>query len=221
LYNTVRIEAVCLIGQHFALISEYLQITQFVLYRPHEWEKTPMRAILLDRDGVINRERADYVKSWQELELLPGALAALQRLATLEIPILVITNQSAIGRGIIQPKTVAAIHDQLRTVVAQAGGRLDAFFICPHHPADGCLCRKPQPGLLHQAAAQFHFALDQAVFIGDAITDFQAARAAGCRSILVKSGRQGAALTDLLTGETTPPPLVADLAAAVDLLLAE
>ncbi|MEZ4731884.1 MAG: HAD family hydrolase [Caldilineaceae bacterium] len=180
-----------------------------------------MRAILLDRDGVINRERADYVKRWQEVELLPGVLTALQRLAALAIPILVITNQSAIGRGIVQAETVAALHEQLRTVVAQAGGRIDAFFVCPHHPADGCLCRKPQPGLLRQAAAQFHFALDQAVFIGDAITDFQAARAAGCRSILVKSGRQGAALAELLAGETTPPLLVADLAAAVDLLLTE
>jgi D-glycero-D-manno-heptose 1,7-bisphosphate phosphatase len=180
-----------------------------------------MQAILLDRDGVINRERADYVKSWEEFELLPGVLPALQRLATLDIPILVITNQSAIGRGIIQQETVTAIHEQLRRIVADAGGRIDAFFICPHQPAEDCLCRKPKPGLLLQAAGQVGFALEQATFIGDAITDFEAAHAAGCRSILVKSGRQGASLSTHFVDAASPPPIVADLSAAVDLLFSQ
>lgn len=179
-----------------------------------------MRAILLDRDGVINRERADYVKSWQEFEFLPGVLPALQRLTTLAIPILIITNQSAIGRGMIAPETVAAIHLQLQEVVTKVGGRIDAFFVCPHPPVANCLCRKPKPGLLFQAAHQFQFALDQAVFVGDTITDFEAARAAGCQSILVKSGRQGASLAALTSCAISPPPLVADLSAAVDLILA-
>ena len=178
-----------------------------------------MQAILLDRDGVINRERADYVKTWQELELLPGVLPALQRVAILTIPIVVITNQSVIGRGIVHPATVTAIHAQLREIVINAGGRIDAFFVCPHHPADGCNCRKPKPGLLLQAAQQFEFALDEAVFVGDAITDFEAARAAGCQSILVRSGRQGESLNQLLADRTSPPPVVADLPTAVDLLL--
>lgn len=179
-----------------------------------------MRAILLDRDGVINYERVDYVKSWQEFELLPGVLPALQRLAVLALPILVITNQSAIGRGIIPQETVTAIHRQLCTAVATAGGRIDAFFVCPHHPDADCACRKPKPGLLFQAAQQFHFPLDQAVFIGDAVTDFEAARAAGCQSILVKSGRQGASLDHFFVDAMLPPLIVADLAAAVDLIWA-
>lgn len=178
----------------------------------------PPCAILLDRDGVINHERADYVKSWQEFQLLPGVLAALQRLATLPIPIVVITNQSAIGRGLVAPATVAAIHNQLTQVVSTAGGRLDGFFVCPHPPSAGCDCRKPKPGLLLQAARHFDFDLAQAIFIGDAITDFEAARAAGCHAILVKSGRQGTVLDTYFTN-TAAPPLVADLAAAVDLLL--
>ena len=191
-------------------------------YHPTEGRQpSPLRfipsAILLDRDGVINQERVDYVKSWAELQLLPGVLPALRRLATLPNPIVVITNQSAIGRGLVEPETVAAIHDQLTQTVITAGGRLDGFFVCPHHPAAGCACRKPKPGLLQQAAQRFNFDLTQAVFIGDALTDFEAARAAGCRAILVKSGRQGATLADALPGPAAPP-IVADLAAAVALL---
>lgn len=175
-------------------------------------------AVLLDRDGVINQERADYVKSWLEFQFLPGVLSALSRLATLPIPIVVITNQSAIGRGLIAPETVTTIHAQLSKAVATAGGRLDGFFICPHHPATGCACRKPKPGLLLQAAQHFGFKLAQAVFIGDAVTDFEAAQAAGCQAILVRSGRQGATLDAYFTGASAPP-IVADLAAAVELLL--
>jgi len=173
-----------------------------------------MQAILLDRDGVINRERADYVKSWAEFAFLPGVLPALARLARLNRPILVITNQSAIGRGIISMETVKEIHAKMRTSVQAAGGRIDGFYVCPHHPAAGCLCRKPRPGLLQQAAAQHGLDLARCVFIGDAITDFQAAQAAGCQSILVRSGRQGEQLPTML-GEHSTVPLVADLAAAV------
>ncbi len=177
-----------------------------------------MQAILLDRDGVINQERADYIKNWQEFQFLPGVLLALAQLATLPIPIVVITNQSAIGRGIIEATVVADLHQRLHEVVTAAGGRIDAFFVCPHHPTDNCRCRKPQPGLLQQAAQQFAFSLTEAVFIGDAMTDYAAACAAGCQSILVKSGRQGADLDRLFVDTVSPPPIVADLAAAVALL---
>lgn len=177
----------------------------------------PPSAVLLDRDGVLNQERADYVKSWQEFQVLPGALSALRRLATLSVPIAVITNQSAIGRGLVTAATVAAIHAQLRQTVVAAGGRLDGFFVCPHHPDAACACRKPKPGLLHQAAHHFGFDLANAIFIGDAITDWKAAHAAGCHAILVKSGRQGPTLADFFT-HPPAPPIVADLAAAIDLL---
>lgn len=176
-----------------------------------------MQAIFLDRDGVINRERADYVKSWAELELLPGALDAVARLATSRRPIFVMTNQSAIGRGIISAEAVHEIHVRLRAVVEAAGGRIDAFYICPHHPDDGCACRKPQPGLLLQAAADHGLTLSECLFVGDSITDFQAAQAANCQSILVRSGRQGSVLPTLLT-DYPSVPLVDDLAAAVILV---
>lgn len=179
-----------------------------------------MRGILLDRDGVINKERADYVKNWDEFVFLPGVLTALQQLAALPVPIVVVTNQSVIGRGIVQRQQIDQIHERARQQVQKAGGRIDQFFLCPHHPDEGCLCRKPQPGLLQQAAATFDFPLQEAVFVGDAITDFQAAQAAGCRSILVRSGRQGARLQALLAEQTSShSPLVRDLTAATSLIL--
>jgi D-glycero-D-manno-heptose 1,7-bisphosphate phosphatase len=179
-----------------------------------------LQAVLLDRDGVINRERADYVKSWEEFELLPGALDGLSRLASLGIPILVLTNQSAIGRGLVALETVKEIHSRLQEVVTAAGGRLDGFYICPHHPDDGCACRKPKPGLLLQAAAEFNFDLAAAIFVGDSITDYQAAEAAGCPSLLVASGRQASLLAARLVRDPGMT-LVPNLAAAVSVLLDE
>jgi D-glycero-D-manno-heptose 1,7-bisphosphate phosphatase len=176
------------------------------------------QAILLDRDGVINRERADYVKSWGEFEVLPGALPALSRLSSLHVPILVLTNQSAIGRGLVSLATVDAIHARLQWLVHAAGGRIDAFYICPHHPVDGCACRKPKPGLLLQAAAEFNLDLTACIFVGDSYTDYQAAQAAGCDTILVQSGRQGSQLPALLANHP-PVPLVPDLVAAVLMIL--
>lgn len=177
-----------------------------------------MQAILLDRDGVINCERADYVKCWDEFVFLPGALAALGRLAALPVPILVISNQSAIGRGLVSRHDIDEIHRRSGEIITAAGGRVDAFFICPHHPQDQCECRKPRPGLLWQAANAYALALDQCVFIGDAITDFQAAQSAGCRSILVETGRQGSILRQTLAG-VPGVTIVADLMAAATLML--
>jgi D-glycero-D-manno-heptose 1,7-bisphosphate phosphatase len=149
-----------------------------------------IRAILLDRDGVINRERKDYVKSWEEFEFLPRSLAALQRLATHPWPILVITNQSAIGRKIVSAEDVDEIHRRLSESVCRAGGRINGFFVCPHRPDEQCACRKPQPGLLIQAAKAFDLELTQCIFIGDSFTDYQAAAAVNCPAIFVNSGHQ-------------------------------
>ncbi len=176
------------------------------------------QAVFLDRDGVINRERADYVKSWEEFEFLPGVLAALQRLATLNAPILVISNQSAIGRGLVSYATVNAIHHAAQAKIEAAGGRIDGFFVCPHRPEEACVCRKPKPGLLFQAAKLFALDLGQSVFIGDALTDFQAAEAAGCQSILVESGLQGFQLRKLCIDKPAAR-ITQNLAAAVDLIL--
>lgn len=179
-----------------------------------------IEAVFLDRDGVINRERSDYVKSEQEFELLPGALGALARLALLRCPILVISNQSAIGRGLLSSETLDSIHAELRLAVEAQGGRIDSFYICPHHPDERCICRKPQPGLLLQAAQEYDLKLGNCVFVGDAVTDFEAAAAAGCKVILVRSGKQGP-LLDGLIGDDSEVPIVQDLAEAVALILGE
>lgn len=141
--------------------------------------------VLLDRDGVINRMRPDHVKSWEELELLPGAVEALARLTRAGCRLVVLTNQSAIGRGLITREQVDQIHDRLDAVVARAGGRIDAYLLCPHTPLDGCACRKPAPGLLLRARDELGIDLTRAVLIGDQLSDLDAARAAGCRAILV------------------------------------
>jgi D-glycero-D-manno-heptose 1,7-bisphosphate phosphatase len=177
-----------------------------------------LQAILLDRDGVINRERADYVKCWDELELLPGAVSALRRLAALPIPICVLTNQSAIGRGIVTAQTVAELHRRLADAIAAQGGRIDAFFVCPHRPDEACGCRKSQPGLLLQAAHQFGLDLARCVMVGDSISDYAAATAAGCPAILVRTGQQGPELARRLPADVAVP-ILPDLAAAAEEVL--
>lgn len=180
-----------------------------------------MQAIFLDRDGTINRERADYVKCWQEFEWLPGALDALALLARWNVPILIVTNQSAIGRGILDRDLLSAMHERVRAGAAAAGGRIDQFFVCPHAPAEQCSCRKPKPGLLLQAAAAYHLDLANCIMIGDSITDLQASEAAGCRCILLRSGRQGNALDSMVAMQANKPavPILDDLAAAARLLV--
>lgn len=146
-------------------------------------------AIFLDRDGVINENRTDYVRVWTDVRVLPGVLEALRALSRLDWPIVVISNQSAIGRGLTTAETVDEIHARLARQIAHAGGRIDAFYYCPHCPGDGCDCRKPAPGLLHQAAQDFDIDLTRSYMVGDAREDVEAALAAGCMPILVKTGR--------------------------------
>lgn len=172
-------------------------------------------AIFLDRDGTLNVERADYVKSIDELVLLPGALDALGSLSSFAVPIIVITNQSVIGRGIVDKAVIDLIHDYLRALVCTGGGRIDAFYVCPHHPIERCACRKPQPGLLLAAAADFQLDLTRCVFVGDSVTDYAAARAAGCQPVLVRTGRQAHQLAQLAEDDPSVV-LVNDLSAAVN-----
>jgi D-glycero-D-manno-heptose 1,7-bisphosphate phosphatase len=146
-------------------------------------------ALFLDRDGVINANRADYVKRWAEFCFLPGALAALRELVTLGWQTVIITNQSAIGRGLVPQASVEQIHRQMIDAIHEAGGHIHGLFYCPHHPEDGCDCRKPRPGLLLQAQAHLQIDLARSILVGDAVSDLQAAQAVGCFPILVKSGR--------------------------------
>lgn len=176
------------------------------------------QAVFLDRDGTLNRERSDYVKSWAEYEWLPGALTALARLAARGVPIIVVTNQAGIGRGMLMPETLASIHARLQAEAEAQGGRIDRFLVCPHTPAEQCGCRKPQPGLFMQAAAEYGLDLKRCVLIGDTLTDFRAAEAIGCASIIVRTGRQGAEIDGLLAN-CRQVQIVDDLTAAVAMIL--
>jgi len=176
-------------------------------------------AIFLDRDGVINANRPDHVKSWAEFAFLPGALDALRRLARLDRPIVVITNQAAIGRGQVSRQAVEEIHSRMVAEIAAAGGRIDGVFYCPHRPDEGCACRKPRPGLLLQAAEQLHLDLAASFLVGDAESDILAAHAAGCRPVLVRSGRGSEQLALLQQHGVDGYHVAADLADVVDWIL--
>lgn len=147
------------------------------------------RAVFIDRDGVICRNRDDYVKRWEEFVFLRGSLQALCRLAGLDLPIVVVTNQSAINRHMVPVEIVEDINARMVRAIETAGGRIDRVLICPHRPDEGCACRKPQPGLFLTAAEDLGLDLEQSYLIGDAKTDMQAGRAVGCHRYLVLTGR--------------------------------
>lgn len=147
------------------------------------------RAVLIDRDGVICRNQKDHVKSWEEFSFLPGALEGLALLAHYDLYIVVITNQAIINRGMVRTEDVEEIHHRMLRAIEAAGGRVDRVLFCPHRPDENCSCRKPQPGLLLQAARELCIDLSQSYLIGDAKTDMQAGRRVNCLRYLVLTGR--------------------------------
>jgi len=150
-------------------------------------------AIFLDRDGVIIENRDDYVRSWDDVAFLPGALAALVALVRGPWAVVIVTNQSAVGQGILAPEMAEAINASVAAAIRAAGGRVDAAYLCPHTAADGCDCRKPAPGLLRRAAADLDLDMGRSLMIGDALSDIVAGRAAGVgRTALVRTGRGAA-----------------------------
>lgn len=150
-----------------------------------------MKAVFLDRDGVINRNPPNmgYVRKWTEFSFIPSARRAIQKLTQSGYRIFVATNQAGIGRGLYSEEDLRDIHCRMTTEIAKAGGRIDAVYYCPHHPNAGCECRKPQPGMLNRAAEAHNIDLSRAYFIGDAISDIQAGRRAGTTTFLVLTGR--------------------------------
>jgi D-glycero-D-manno-heptose 1,7-bisphosphate phosphatase len=146
-------------------------------------------AVLLDRDGVINCRRAgDYVLGWSQFIFTPGIREALKSLAALQLPMIVISNQSAVGRGLLDPALLEEITAMMNEALLSDGIALTAVYYCIHKPADGCSCRKPKPELLYRAAADFNIDLARSVFVGDSDTDIQAARSAGCQPVMFGAG---------------------------------
>ncbi|TAN46988.1 MAG: D-glycero-beta-D-manno-heptose 1,7-bisphosphate 7-phosphatase [Methylococcaceae bacterium] len=145
--------------------------------------------IILDRDGVINQDSDNFIKSPAEWNPLPRSIEAMALLNRHGFRIAVLTNQSGIARGYFDLATLAAMHDKLHRLLQQAGGRVERIYVCPHGPDDGCACRKPKPGLFQQFAADTGADLRDLPAIGDSYRDLQAAAAVGCQPILVKTGK--------------------------------
>jgi len=147
-----------------------------------------MKLVVLDRDGTINVDSPGYIKSPAEWQPIPGSLEAIARLIQADYRVVVATNQSGIGRGLFDTKALFEIHEKLQRALGQVGGRIDAFFFCPHKPDEGCACRKPQPGMLLEVARRFNVPIEDAFMVGDSRKDLEAAAAAGARPVLVLTG---------------------------------
>lgn len=147
------------------------------------------RAIFLDRDGVINANRPDHVKNWNEFVFLSRVKDALRRIAKSDFLTIVTTNQSGVHRGAFDERTLRDIHSQMSKAITRSGGRLDAIYYCPHLPEENCECRKPQIGMYRQAAETWGVDFARSYVIGDARADVQAAQAIGSTPILVLTGR--------------------------------
>src|SRR3954468_14599022 len=148
-----------------------------------------MKLVILDRDGTINHDSDHYIKSPAEWRPIAGSLEAIARLTQAGYRVVVATNQSGIARGLFDTATLISIHEMLQRAAAQVGGRIDAFFFCPHAADSACECRKPKPGMLREIARRFNVSLSDSYMVGDAQRDLDAAAAAGARPVLVLTGK--------------------------------
>lgn len=174
--------------------------------------------LILDRDGVINRDSAHFIKSAAEWLPLPGAIRAVADLSRGGYTVTVASNQSGLARGLFDRGALRTIHGKLRRLVAAEGGHVDRIVVCPHGPDDGCSCRKPRPGLLLRLARHYGTALDGVPVIGDSLRDLEAAQAVGARPILVLTGN-GRKTEAALGGDLAGVAVFDDLAAASTALL--
>lgn len=176
-----------------------------------------MKLVILDRDGVINHDSDEYIKSPDEWIAVPGSIEAIARLNHAGYTVTVATNQSGIARGYFDISTLNAMHEKMHLLVNQAGGQVDGIFFCPHSPADNCNCRKPSPGLLLQIARRFSTSLENVPFIGDSNSDIEAARLAGASPILVRTGK--GLKTEQALDDSSTIPVFDNLSEAVSSLL--
>ncbi len=175
-----------------------------------------MKLIILDRDGVINYESDVYIKSPDEWQPLPGSLQAMAQLTAADYRIAIATNQAGIAHGLYDTKTLDAIHNKMQRLARAEGAVIDYITYCPHRNEDNCQCRKPKPGMLLEIAQFFDVELQTVYFIGDSFRDMQAAKAAGCQGMLVKTGYGEKTLADNPQLEV---PVFINLAEAVQTLL--
>lgn len=181
-------------------------------------EKKRIELLILDRDGVINEDSPDYIRSTNDWFSIASSLHAIAACNRAGIPVVVATNQSGVGRGYYTLEALAEIHVQMEKELAQVGGHVDGIYFCPHLPDAGCDCRKPKPGMLLQIAQDYPDAIEHAIFVGDSFSDWQAAQAAGVMPCLVATGKgaqQWAKHRSFVPAEQYFP----DLAAVIEQLL--
>lgn len=181
-----------------------------------------MKLVILDRDGVINADSSNYIKSVQEWIPIPGSIEAIAHLYKCGFTVVVATNQSGLARGLFDLDDLEAMHAKLRDLVETRGGEVAAVFYCPHGPDDRCNCRKPKPGLIDAIEAEFDVSALDAPLVGDSLRDLQAGLAKGCHPILVKTGK-GQKTLEQLTENPSPEfeklPVFDDLAAATSYIV--
>lgn len=184
-----------------------------------------MALVILDRDGVINEDSDDYIRSLADWHPVPGSIAAIARLCQAGYRVAIATNQSGLSRGYFTLDTLEAIHSELCSQVEAAGGQIDGIFYCPHLPDEGCACRKPNIGLIEAIANELQLDATGATFVGDSLKDLQAAQRAGCQPVLVRTGKgrgteQQLQAADVALRTPQAVPVFDNLAQAVDQLLA-
>jgi D-glycero-D-manno-heptose 1,7-bisphosphate phosphatase len=166
--------------------------------------------VFIDRDGVINKDSPDYIKSWAEFDFLPGSIDAIKLLTLNEFVIIIITNQSVINRKMVSLDGLEHIHSMMKSAVKSGGGEIKDIFYCPHIPEDKCDCRKPKPKLIYNAQKTYNIDLANSIMVGDSVKDIMCAHSAGCGlSILVKTGN-GVNTEKILTEKKIFPDRVAE-----------
>jgi D-glycero-D-manno-heptose 1,7-bisphosphate phosphatase len=180
-----------------------------------------MALVIIDRDGVINHDSDDYIKSLAEWRPIPGSLEAIARLSQAGFTVAIATNQSGLARGLFQLEDLETINANLIEKVHELGGCVAGIFYCPHHPNDECECRKPKPGLINAIEKELGVSAEGAYFIGDSLKDLQAGLAKGCRPVLVKTGKGEGTLQNLPDNLRETVPVFEDLAAATNSILGQ
>jgi D-glycero-D-manno-heptose 1,7-bisphosphate phosphatase len=176
--------------------------------------------IFLDRDGVINRDSPEYIKSWEEFQFLPRSIDALKILNLNLFQVFIITNQSAVNRGMISHDVLNNIHSKMTAEIEAGDGNIQDIFFCPHLPQDRCFCRKPKPGLILSAQKKYSLTLSNAYMVGDSAKDIECAQRANCgRTVLVKTGNFNEAERSLSERKITPSHIATDLFDAVEWII--